>query len=92
MLDEIDLDITDDELTELALAAEPHDPMDDDAVPFRSLDAEGEPLLPEWYMPASTGRARRDWRSRVAISMCVGLVLISSCGLCITNGFPELPW
>jgi hypothetical protein len=92
VLDEIDLDITDEELTEFALAAEAHDPMADDAVPFRSLDAEGEPLLPEWYMPASTGRARRDWRSRVAISMCVGLVLISSCGLCITNGFPELPW
>ncbi len=92
MLDEIDLDITDEELTEIALAAQPHDPMADDAVPFRSLDAEGEPLLPEWYMPVSTGRARRDWRSRVAISMCVGLVLISSCGLCITNGFPELPW
>lgn len=92
MLDEIDLDITDDELTELALAAEPHDPMADDAVPFRPLEAEGQPLLPEWYMPASTGRARRDWRSRVAISMAIGLMLISSCGFCITNGFPELPW
>jgi hypothetical protein len=92
VLDEIDLDITDDELTELALAAEPHDPMADDAVPFRPLEAVGQPLLPEWYMPASTGRARRDWRSRVAISMAIGLVLISSCGFCITNGFPELPW
>ncbi len=92
MLDEIDLDFTDEELTELALSAEPHDPMADDAVPFRPIDGEGEPLLPEWYMPASTGRARRDWRSRVAISVAVGLVLISSCGLCVTNGFPELPW
>ena len=92
MLDEIDLDITDDELTELAMSAEPHDPMADDAVPFRPLEAEGQPLLPDWYMPASAGRARRDWRSRVAISMAIGLVLISSCGFCITNGFPELPW
>ncbi len=92
MLDEIDLDITDEELAELAMAAEPHDPMADDAVPFRSIEVEGQPLLPEWYMPASTGRARRDWRSRVAISMAIGLVLISSCGFCITNGFPELPW
>ena len=24
--------------------------------------------------------------------MAIGLVLISSCGFCITNGFPELPW
>jgi hypothetical protein len=92
VLDEIDIDITDEELTELALAAEPHDPMADDVVPFRPVELEGQALLPEWYMPASIGRARRDWRSRVAISMAIGLVLISSCGFCITNGFPELPW
>lgn len=40
----------------------------------------------------AAGRVRRDWRSRVAISMAVGIVLINACGLCITNGFPEIPW
>ena len=85
-------DITDDELTALALAADPNAPLAADAVPLRLLNAEGEPLLPEWYMPASAGRVRRDWRSRVAISMAVGIVLINACGICITNGFAELPW
>jgi hypothetical protein len=84
--------ITDEELTALALAADPDLPLGDDAVPLRPLTADGEPLLPEWYMPAPGGRARRDWRSRVAISMAVGLVLINACGWCITNGFPEIPW
>ncbi len=85
-------DISDDELTELALAADPNEPIADDAVPLRAIDAEGESLLPAWYMPVSAGRVRRDWRSRVAISMAVGIVLINACGLCITNGFPEIPW
>ena len=61
-------DITDEELTELALAADPDVSLGDDAVPLRPLTADGDPLLPEWYMPAPGGRARRDWRSRVAIS------------------------
>jgi hypothetical protein len=85
-------EITDEELAELALAADPDEPIGDDAVPMRQIDAEGESLLPAWYMPASAGRVRRDWRSRVAISMAVGIVLINACGLCITNGFPEIPW
>lgn len=85
-------DITDEELTALALAADPNEPLADDAVPLRPLNDPGQPLLPEWYMPASAGRVRRDWRSRVAISMAVGIVLINACGICITNGFAELPW
>ena len=85
-------DISDEELTALALAADPDAPIGDHAVPLRSIDAEADSLLPAWYMPASAGRVRRDWRSRVAISMAVGIVLINACGLCITNGFPEIPW
>lgn len=85
-------EFTDEELTAQALAADPNEPLADDAVPLRLTNLEGEPLLPEWYMPASSGRARRDWRSRVAISMAVGIVLINACGICITNGFPEIPW
>jgi hypothetical protein len=85
-------EISDEELAELALAADPNEPIGDHAVPLRPIDAEGESLLPAWYMPAAAGRVRRDWRSRVAISMAVGIVLINACGLCITNGFPEIPW
>ena len=96
MLGELDIDISefdisDEELTELALAADPNEPIADDAVPLRSLQAAGEPLLPAWYMPVSANRARSDWRAAVAVAISVGLVLINAFAICVTNGFPEIP-
>ena len=91
---ELDLDefeISDEELTALALAADPDAPIADDAVPVRSLQAEGDPLLPAWYMPVSASRARRDWRAVVAVGIAVGLVLINAFAICVTYGFPEIP-
>jgi hypothetical protein len=86
-----DFEISDEELTALALAAEPDSPFAGDAVPVRSLRAEGEPLLPDWYMPVSASRARRDWRAVVAVAIAVGLVLINAFAICVTYGFPEIP-
>jgi hypothetical protein len=86
-----DLDITDEELTELALAADPDSPLADDAVPFHSIRPEGTPLLPEWYMPVAANRARSDWRAAVAVAIAVGLVLINAFAICVTYGFPEIP-
>ena len=86
-----DFEISDEELTALALAAEPGSPFADDAVPVRSLQAEGVPLLPDWYMPVSASRARKDWRAVVAIAIAVGLVLINAFAICVTYGFPEIP-
>ena len=44
---------TDDELTALALAADPGAPVDPDAVPLASfLEPDGDRLLPQWYMPS----------------------------------------
>lgn len=85
-----DDELTDEELTALALAADPDAPIPDDAVPLSALRAAGEPLLPEWYMPASPIRARRGWRSRVSISLAVGLMFSSACGICVTNGFWQI--
>ena len=93
-ISELDLDefeISDEELTALALAADPDAPIADDAVPVRSPQAEGEPLLPSWYMPVSASRARRDWRAVVAIAIAVGLVLINAFAICVTYGVPEIP-
>jgi hypothetical protein len=90
-LDIRDLDISDEELTALALAADPDLPLPDDAVPLNSLRAAGEPLLPEWYMPVSASRARSDWRAVVAIAISVGLVLINAFAICVTYGIPEIP-
>lgn len=86
-----DLDITDEELAELALAADPDVPIGDDAVPFHSMQAAGTPLLPEWYMPVAPSRPRSDWRAAVAVAISVGLVLINAFAICVTNGFPEIP-
>jgi len=59
MSDDVDdFEITDEELTALALAADPGSPFADDAVPWRSLESDGDPLLPDWYMPAAVGRQR----------------------------------
>jgi hypothetical protein len=93
-ISELDIDefeISDDELTALALAADPDAPIGDDAVPVGSLQAEGDPLLPSWYMPVSASRARKDWRAVVAIAIAVGLVLINAFAICVTYGFPEIP-
>ena len=86
-----EFEISDEELTALALAADPDAPIADDAVPVGSLQAEGDPLLPSWYMPVSASRARKDWRAVVAVAIAVGLVLINAFAICVTYGFPEIP-
>ena len=64
--------ITDDELAALALAADPTERLDEDAVPFSSPDDPvGVALLPAWYMPvpASFGRTRKR---KIVISLIIG--------------------
>jgi len=81
---------TDEELAELAIAADPDAPIDADAVPF------GQPvdgaLLPEWYMPVP-GSVRRT-RSRVVVVSAViaSLIIVNGAGLCVTYGLPEIAW
>jgi len=86
-----DYEITDEELTALALAAEPGSPFAEDAVPWRSVNIDGEPLLPDWYMPIAASSARHDWRAIVAVALAVGLVLCNAFAICVTYGFPEIP-
>jgi hypothetical protein len=77
---------TEEELTELALGADPDPEIPTGAVPFDLGRADG--LLPSWYMPAPV---RADgWRGRV-IGIVILLVLgINVLGLCVTYGFPEI--
>ena len=82
--------ITDDELAELALAADPSAVVADDAVPlheFLGAGAEDE-LLPEWYMPAPAGGGRllQGWRRRIILLIVVSFVLLNAYGLCSTYG------
>jgi len=100
------LAITDEELTRLALAADPEAPLPPDAVPFRSaaaLGADDDPdaasgLLPDWYMPAPSvvsstlvGRARRR-RIAVIGLIILALLAVNAAGLCVTNGRLEIAW
>jgi hypothetical protein len=85
-LPEIDLD----ELTSLALAADPDAPIPPDAVPFTGIADEGDgTLLPSWYMPAPGGAVRqgRGWRRVVAITFILAFVILNAAGLCSTYGW-----
>lgn len=81
--------ISDDELTMLALAADPDTEVDDDAVPLTEVTAAGsDGLLPDWYMPSPTGGGPRltGWRRRVVLLIIASFLLINAYGLCSTYG------
>jgi hypothetical protein len=79
--------LTDAELTSLALAADPLEPIPDDAVPMSVHLAQFGPVLPLWYMPATmrSGRGRR-WRMPIVITIVSAFALIDAMGLCNTYG------
>ncbi len=88
----VDLEmISDEELAELAMAADPDAPIPDDAVPFGSTAGAAFALLPSWYMPAPSLRRSRC-RTVVLAGVVLTLLLIAVMGLCVTNGAPEPVW
>ncbi len=87
-----DVEFTDEELTALALAADPDDVVfDDDAVPFGAGER-GAALLPEWYMPTPMGAGRRSRRTNaMVVSLLVAsMVVVNGVGICVTYGIPEV--
>jgi hypothetical protein len=83
------VELSDDELAALALAADPDPVLGDDAVPIRPLDQPADhPLLPSWYMPApaSSMGSRPGWRRRVAVTVVASILAINAAGLCVTYG------
>ena len=81
--------LSDEELTELALAADPSAPLDANAVPwYGSMDSAN--LLPEWYMPRATATSRGRGSRLVVISIVTTLLVICAMGLCVTSGFLTL--
>jgi hypothetical protein len=92
MADLLDSDISDEELTALALAADPDAPLDDDAVPLGSYLMEYPELLPSWYMPAPGGFTRTRKRRAVVLLIIAALAAVNGCGLCVTNGHLEIPF
>ncbi len=74
------------ELTELALAADPDQVPGPGAVPFEGFEREG--LLPSWYMPVPVRSS--GWRSRTIGLLILAIVGANAIGLCVTYGFPEI--
>jgi hypothetical protein len=82
---------TDDELAELALAADPDAPIADDAVPFGLPEPDGG-LLPEWYMPTPASVRRTRPRVLAVSAIIASLIIVNGAGLCVTYGIPEIAW
>lgn len=81
------LPFTDEELTALALAAEPITSLASDAVPWGGGDSRTPSLLPAWYMPSPSYHLRGRWTRAIVITLIVGFLVIDAFGLCITSGF-----
>jgi hypothetical protein len=82
--------LSDEELTALALAADPAAPLDPNAEPWHFGYGFLKNPLPDWYMPMpiATGRGRG---TRIVVgSVVLGMIVICAFGLCITSGF--LQW
>jgi len=84
----------DEELAELALAADPDAGVPAGAVPLSEFlgaagAGEGAELLPDWYMPAPAGAGRplQGWRRRVVLLIVASFVLLNAYGLCSTYGY-----
>ncbi len=86
--------ISDEDLTTLALAADPTAVLAADAMSVWDLlgiagEHSYDARLPEWYMPAPMAGARpvrRRWHRFVAVAIIASFVLINILGLCITYG------
>ena len=83
----LDTPLTDDELTMLAMEADPDAPLSDDAIPLSLHLAQfAGAALPEWYMAPATSGSGRRWRTPVVVGLIFALVLIEALGLCNTFG------
>jgi hypothetical protein len=82
--------LTDDELTVLALAADPDAPLSDDAVPLGAHLAQFAIALPDWYMPSAMARRGKRWRLPVVLTVVSAFLIIEAMGLCNTYGLLSL--
>jgi hypothetical protein len=82
----VDAGFTDEELTALALAAEPDAPVEQDAVPLAVYLGQSSGPLPEWYMPSPMTRVHSWWRLPVVTTIVAAFLIIEALGLCNTYG------
>jgi hypothetical protein len=77
---------SDEELTALALGADPDQLPDEDAVPLSFYQQRAPGGLPQWYMPPVVVGPRKGWRLPVVVSVIAGFLLVDAFGFCITYG------
>ena len=78
--------LSDEELCELALAADPSAPMSAEAIPLSEYLGQHAGPLPSWYMPAPMVRHGSRWRLPVVLVIVAAFVIIEAFGLCSTFG------
>jgi hypothetical protein len=78
--------LTDEELTTLALSADPNAPLPPEAVPIAVHLAQLGPSLPLWYMPPAVRLGGRRWKAPFVIAIVSAFLLIDLMGLCNTYG------
>ncbi len=83
---ELDEPITDVELTALALAADPDQPLDATAVPLAEYLAQLPSVLTGWYMPPAMAVCGSRWRTPVIVAIVLAFLMIEAWGLCSTYG------
>jgi hypothetical protein len=83
------LAIDDEELTELALAADPEGPLSPDAVPIDIYLSQQAPL-PLWYMPPVSRLRVGRWTRPIVLTVVAAFALIDVLGLCNTYGVLSL--
>lgn len=77
--------ISEDTLTELALAADPDAPLPADAVPM-DVHLLQFGALPLWYMPPVARSGSGKWRRPIVLVVVGAFLLIDALGLCNTYG------
>jgi hypothetical protein len=77
---------SDEELTELALAADPDQELDPTATPLILRDAGYFDPLPRWYMPPALSIGGSRWKKTVVLVLVATLLTIEALGLCSVFG------
>jgi hypothetical protein len=79
--------LSDEELTRLAMDADPDAPLSSDAIPLSLHLAQlAGSALPEWYMAPAMARSGRRWRTPIVVAIIAAFLLIEALGLCNTFG------